>query len=155
MERSMNESPAFSTSQNSFSVPSTCGLERQSVDAMSDPSTQPGLPVAAARRTAATPLQSDDCVTDNSQSLLEACLKKAREWEKYSHLNEKDGMEAILLRMLVENVIRLGNPSIIAMCNVRKLLCRNCLQFKATQGQCEGKVLQPLDRCQLLKGQNT
>jgi len=59
---------------------------------------------------------------------------------------------ATQLRLLVEDLIRGGNPSIIAMCKVRTLLCSNCRRLHATHEQCDGEVLQPLDRCLLLKG---
>lgn len=103
---------------SSYSAVPSDGLKRQLFDAMSDQSTRPSLSVATAAQKATAPLESDDCATDNRQSLLEECLKKAREWEKNRRTNEAKEMEATRLRMLIENVIWLGNPSFTGICSI-------------------------------------
>jgi len=107
--------------------------------------------LAATPQTATSPIQTTACLADINQDLLKDCLRQAREWEMQLPANGAECHTANQLRILVEDLLRDGNPSIIAMCKVRTLLCSNCRQLHVTHEQCDGEVLQPLDRCLLLR----
>jgi hypothetical protein len=58
--------------------------------------------------------------------------------------------EALLhLGNLAEDLIKNCNTSLLAMAQLRALLCGNCRHLNAAQGQCAG---QSLERCPLLQG---
>jgi len=87
--------------------------------------------------------------------LLRDCLRRARQWENDLPANGGERETAIELKILAESLIEAGNPSIIAMCKVRKLLCSVCRRLHATHELCDGRVLQPLEECLVLKEQDS
>ena len=114
---------------------------------------QPAMSHPALAVTPPTPPADEPaaCLADINQNLLTDCLRQAREWEMQLPADGPERHTANQLKILVEELLRDGNPSIIAMCKVRTLLCSNCRQLHVTHEQCEGEVLQPLDRCLLLQ----
>jgi len=91
---------------------------------------------------------STDCLASGSQDLLARVLKVGREWLDRLSVDDPQRGNHTRLGMLVEDLIKGGEPSSLAMSNVRALLCASCRRLDAAQGKCSG---QALDRCLLLK----
>lgn len=96
----------------------------------------------------ASPRPSADCVAGGDRVLLEGVLKVSREWMERVPVDDPQRWNHARLGMLAEDLIKGGEPSSLAMSNVRSLLCASCRRLNAAQGKCSG---QALDRCLLLK----
>ena len=84
-----------------------------------------------------------------SHHLLQKVVRLSQQWVDHVHVQELQREGILHLGYLAEELIRNGNSSLVAMTQLRTLLCGNCRRLNAAQGQCSG---QPLDRCPLLKG---
>ena len=81
--------------------------------------------------------------------LLRGVLRVSREWMAYPPGHDLQSEALLHLGSLADDLIRDGNAaSLLAMTQLRALLCGNCRHLDAVHGHCSG---QSLEHCLLLK----
>jgi hypothetical protein len=87
--------------------------------------------------------------TGGSPHLLHKVFRLSRQWVEHIPVHDLQREAILHLGNLAEDLIRNSNTSLLAMAQLRALLCGNCRHLNAAQGLCSG---QSLEHCLLLNG---